>query len=91
MAKRKLTLSVNEDLLREVKNALAGRGKTLSEAVEELLELMLASRWIEKLAKSLKLGDLLPLDPLEIPRQRPKGLDAARVVRELRDGRVPGP
>ena len=50
-----------------------------------------ALRWLEELARDLKLNGLLPLNPLEIPRSRPKGLDAAKIVRELREGKTPRP
>jgi hypothetical protein len=36
----------------------------------------------------LGLDILDPLDPHEVPRSRPLGLDAAKAIRELRDGKV---
>jgi len=39
MAKRKLTLSIDENLIREVKGILAGEGYSLSQVVEEFLVL----------------------------------------------------
>ncbi len=86
--KKKLTLSIDEDLLREARVVLAGEGRSLSGVIEEFLESVVASRWIDELARDLGFGDLTPLDPSSIPRQRPRGFDAARIVRELRDGRV---
>lgn len=90
MGKKKLTLNVDEELLREVKSALASEGKSISGVVEELLGSVLAYRWVEELAESLGLGRLDPLDPSEIPRSRRAGLDAAKIVRELRNERAGG-
>jgi len=88
VAKRKLTLSVEEDLLREVKSLVASEGGSLSRVFEEFLEYMAPSRWLDELARELGLGELEPIAPSEVPRLRPRGLDAARIVRELRAGRA---
>ncbi len=88
MAKRKLTLSVEGDLLDEVKGIVAVRGRSLSSIVEEYLEYLVFERWAEALSEELGLGDLEPTTESEISRSRPRGLDAAAVVRELREGRV---
>jgi len=85
--KKKLTLSVSEDLLREVKLIARQEGRSLSSIVEEYFEDLIAPKWVEELAKDLGLGALEPTSELEIPRQRPNGLDAAKIVRELRKGR----
>jgi len=90
MGKKKLTLSIDEDLLRDVRSMLAGEGESISEVVEELLESVSASRWIEGLAEALGLKRLNPLDPAEIPKTRPPGLDAAKLVKELRRQRLQG-
>ena len=88
MAKKKLTLSLEGDLLDEVKGIAAIRGKSLSGIVEEYLEYLVFERWAEVLGKELDLGDLEPTTESEISGSRPKGLDAAAVVRELRERRV---
>ena len=88
LVKRKLTLSVDGELLREVKSLLAGEGESVSGVVEEFFESLLGFRWLDGLAEELGLGRLEPLDPSEVPRRRPAGLDAGRLVRELRDGRL---
>jgi len=88
LAKKKLTLSIDEDLVREVKSVLAGEGLSLSGVVEEFLESITASRWLEELAENLRLGDLNSLDPSSIPKVRPKGYDATKIVRELREQRA---
>ena len=84
MAKKKLTLSVKEDLLDEVKRFAAIEGRSLSSIVEEYFEYVVFGRWVEALCKELGLGYLEPKNEFEVPRSRPRGLDAARMVRELR-------
>jgi hypothetical protein len=86
MAKRKLTLSIDENLIREVKGVLAGEGSSLSQVVEEFLS-SLTARWIEEMAVDIGLGSLDPLDPADIPGSRPEGYDSAKIVRELRKQR----
>jgi hypothetical protein len=87
VAKRKLTLSVGEDLLDEVKRIAAIEGRSLSSIVEEYFEYVVFSRWAEALCGELGLGGLEPTTESEVPRGRPRGLDAARIVRELRGER----
>jgi hypothetical protein len=88
MVKKKLTLSLEGDLLDEVKGIAAIRGRSLSGIVEEYLEYLVFERWAEALGKELDLGDLEPTTESEISGSRPKGLDAAAAVRELRERRV---
>ncbi len=88
MGKRKLTLSVREDLLEEVRRIVTGEGGNLSSIVEEYFEYLVSARWIDALADELGLGELEPTVVSEVPGLRPSGLDAARIVRELRDGRT---
>ncbi len=88
MGKRKLTLSVSRDLLEEVKLYAREMGRSLSDIVEEYFEYLASDRWVDALAEELELGELEPTMESEIPASRPTGLDAARVVREFREGRV---
>ncbi|MFZ8854711.1 MAG: DUF6364 family protein [Thermofilaceae archaeon] len=88
MAKKKVTLSIDEDLLSEVKKLVAFEGSSLSGIVEEYLEGLVFERWVRELCASLGLGELEPTSESEIPLSRPKGLNAAEVVRELREGRM---
>ena len=88
MPKVKLTLSVDRDLLEEARLAAVRDGRALSEIVEEYLEYLAADAWLEGLADELGLGPLEPTSEGEVPASRPRGLDAARAVRELRDGRA---
>jgi hypothetical protein len=55
MAKKKLTLSIEGDLLDEVKGIAAIRGRSLSGIVEEYLEYLVFERWAEALGKELEL------------------------------------
>jgi hypothetical protein len=87
VVKKKLTLSVREDLVDEVKKLATINGKSLSSIVEEYFEGMVFERWAELLGKELGLGGLEPTTESEVPTSRPKGLDAAKIVRELREGR----
>jgi hypothetical protein len=90
MVKKKLTLSIDEELLSEVKKLSTIKGISLSEIVEEYFESLVFERWVRNLCDDLGLGELEPTTELEITRNKPKGLDAAKVVRELREGRVNG-
>jgi hypothetical protein len=87
MGKTKVTLSVDEELLREAKGYLAERNLTVSGTLEKALSEMTASALVEKVAANLgeKLG-YVGYD--EVPRRRPKGRDAARAVREAREERA---
>lgn len=87
MGKKKLTLSLNSDLIDEVKLYASEMNRSLSDIVEEYFEYLASIRWIDTLAKELGLEALEPTAEWEIPKSRPKGLDAAKFVRELRKGR----
>ncbi len=88
MSKRKLTLSVSKDLLEEAKLYAHETGRSLSDLVEEYFEYLVSTRWIDTLARELKLERLEPPTESEIPMSRPTGLDAAKTVKELRKGRA---
>ena len=90
MVKRKLTLSIDEELLSEVKKLSTLEGVSLSEIVEEYFEGLVFERWVRNLCDDLGLGELEPTTELEITKNRSKGLDAAKIVRELRERRVNG-
>ncbi len=86
--KRKLTLSIRDYLIEEAKLYAREAGRSLSELVEEYLEYLASDRWVEALARELGLGELKPTGEDEIPKSRPKGWDAAKVLREVREGRL---
>ena len=85
--KKKLTLSIREDLVEEARRIAVERGESLSSIVEDYFEYLVFSRWVDLLAEELGLGPLEPVSAYEVPRSRPRGLDAASLVRELRRGR----
>jgi hypothetical protein len=91
MEKRKLTLSIRKDLLDEVKEYAKNEGINLSNIVEEYFEYLVLEKWIDDLAVELKLGDLSSTSELEIPFNRPKGLDSSNIIRKLRNERVDDP
>jgi len=83
MRKVKVTLSVDDELLRESRAFLAERNLTISGKLEDALEEVTASGMAEKIAA--KLGEKLGYVGYdEIPHTRPKGKDAARAIREAR-------
>jgi hypothetical protein len=89
MVRKKLTLSIREDLLNEIKMFALIEGRSLSDIVEEYFEYLIFSRWANTLGKELGLsGYMEPITEQEIPKNRIKGLDAASVVRELREERI---
>ncbi len=87
MGKIKVTLSVDDELLRESKAYLAEKNLTVSGTLEKALSEMAVSNIVERVASNLgeKLG-YVGYD--QVPRNRPKGKDAARVVREARGERA---
>lgn len=85
--KKKLTLSIRRDLVDEAKKVAVESGESLSSIVERCFEYLIYIRWINALAEDLGLGTLEPTASSEIPSNRPKCLNAAKVLRELREGR----
>jgi len=82
--RRKITLSIDEELLREARAILAREGKSLSSVVEEALSSIIVSKWVDELAGELELDRLDPIDPSTIPKTRPKGLDAEKIIKKER-------
>ena len=68
VVKKKLTLSVAEDLLDEVKKLAAIEGRSLSSIVEEYFEYVVFRRWAETLGEELSLRDLGPTTESIAPR-----------------------
>jgi len=87
MGKRKVTLSIEEEVLREAKVVASLEGKNLSRLVEEYLESLGASWWLERFAASLGVERLEPTSEDEIPSRRPEGFDVAQDLREARKSR----
>ena len=87
MGKTKVTLSVDDVLLRESKAYLAEKNLTVSGTLEKALSEMAVSSVVEKVATNLgeKLG-YIGYD--QVPRKRPKGRDATKIIREARGERT---
>jgi len=88
VARRKLTLSIDGELLEEAKSAAAASGRSLSSLVEEYLGYLVFEQWAGELAGRLGLGPLEPTTDAEVVRSRPRGFGAAAAVREVREGRA---
>lgn len=88
MYKKKLTLSIDTDVLEEIKSLASRMDKSVSGLVEEYFRYLLVADWFEKLASELGMGELEPTTPDEIPKSRPKGMRAEEIVRKVRGNRV---
>ena len=86
MTKIKVTLSLDERLVKKVKSKLALEGKTLSGTIEKLLANLDHLRFLDGLGEALRLERGVHSFK-EVMADRPRGLDAGAVVRELRDER----
>jgi hypothetical protein len=87
MGKIKVTLSVDEDLLRESKSYLAGKNLTVSGTLERAMSEMTVSGFVEKVAANLG-GRLGYMAYDQVQKKRPKGKDAAKTIRESRGERA---
>lgn len=87
MGKTKVTLSVDDELLRASKAYLAEKNLTISGTLEKALSEMAITDVADKVAANLgqKLG-YVGYD--QVPRRRPKGKDAAKAVSEARGKRA---
>ena len=77
-----MTLSI-EEVLREAKLVAGLEGRNLSSLVEEYLESLVASRWLERLAASIGVERLEPTSEDEIPSQRPGVLTLPKLLERL--------
>ncbi len=88
MVKRKLTLTIDEDILLEAKSVLSGEGVSLSQLVEEYLRFVSSTKWIDEVAEELGMGELELITDAEVRSSRPRGADASKAVREVRERRL---
>ena len=88
LVKRKLTLTIDEDILLEAKSVLSSEGRGLSQLVEEYLRFVASTKWIDEVAEELGLGDLELITEAEVRSSRPGGADASKAVREVRERRI---
>ena len=80
--KGKVTLSIDEELLREARAMQAREGKSLSSIVEEALSSIIVSKWVDELAGELELDRLDPIDPSTIPKTRPEVLMQRKLLKK---------
>jgi len=88
LGKKKLTINGNTDLLDEIEKIITGEGKGVNGTAEEYLEYIATTNWMESLTGELGIGKLEPTTEKEIPETRPKGLDAGRILRQIRKNRA---
>ena len=84
--KVKVTLSLREDVVRRARSKLAIEGRSLSDAVEEFLLTYDELYFLDKLSENLGLESRFYTSS-EITSNRPTGIKAEEVVREIRDER----
>mgnify|MGYP000754856857 CR=1 FL=1 len=82
--KTKVTLSLNKDIVDEIKKELAG--ETFSSMVEKSLENISGILFLKKTASTLNLSREI-ISPKDIPKIRKRGAKAEEVVRVIREGR----
>ncbi len=80
MPRSKITLSVDQELLKEAKGVLAREGVSISSVVEEALESLITSKLFEEMAKRLGLGNLVMVNSGDILEQRTGGWRQRRLL-----------
>ena len=87
--KRKVTLSVDSEVVRRAKAALLASGKTMSGVFEEALKEQMTGRWIISVTDGLKKEfGKIPQGSTSEPRPKvPKGFGSAKIIRDLRAAR----
>jgi hypothetical protein len=87
MAKTKLTLTIEKDIVRQAKSKLALEDKSVSEIVEVLLKSYVTNSWIDELMASLGIKKrYVSYD--SVMKNRKRGLDSGKIIRSMRDGRA---
>lgn len=86
MPKTKLTLSIDDKLILEVKAYLAKRDRGISEVVELFLRDLVTEKELVSMMDALGIEQKY-ISYEDVVRRRPGGLEASGMVRETRDGR----
>jgi hypothetical protein len=89
MAKMKVTLSLNEEILKEAKAGAALSGESMSGMIEEFLKS--TTRYgVEEMMNELGIKkEYTSFEGVVRSRQKaPKGTSAAKIIREMRDDRA---
>lgn len=89
MAKTKLTLSIDEELVREAKAYLARKNQRISPLVEDYLRSLVTVAAVERMMDELGIKRKY-VSFEEVMRNRPLGGNAGKMVREMRDEREKG-
>jgi len=84
--KRKLTLSIDEDVINKVKSALALKNITLSGFVENYLKLLLSGDELDKSFNSIGIKyNYTSPDAIVEKRKKMKIVDTQNIIDEIRD------
>lgn len=86
MTKGKLTLSVDEEIIREAKAFLARKDMTMSGVVEDFLRSLVTPAAIEGMMRELQI-ERKYVSFEDVIKNRLAGLDAGKIIREMRNGR----
>ncbi|HID91066.1 TPA: hypothetical protein EYP44_03795 [Candidatus Bathyarchaeota archaeon] len=87
MGKRKVTLSIDGDVLRKVRRTMSiGEGRSLSSLVEEAPRGLVGEAWLTGLCDELAIKPAY-ISPESVVSARPKGSRAEEAVREMGRGR----
>jgi len=84
--KVKVTLSLRENIVKRARSKLAIEGRSLSDIVEEFLMSYDEFNFLDELSNSLGLESRFYTSS-EVTANRPTGLKAEEIVREIRDER----
>ena len=63
-------------------------GRSLSSSVGEYFEYLVLARWVDHLAEEPGLGMLEFTSEVEVAKSRSTGLEASRVMKKIKEGRV---
>jgi hypothetical protein len=85
MSKLKLTLSVDEELLKEARANMIKSGLSLSSTFEELLK-SFTKYGLEDISKEIRI-EIKYTSFEDIARKRGTGKDSGKLIRAMRDGR----
>ncbi len=86
MGKIRVTVSLDEEVVKKAKAKLAREGGNLSQLVEALLAMSDPLHVVDSLIEGLRLDKRIYSNQ-EIVVDRPEGYDAGTIVREIRDER----
>ncbi len=86
MTKDKLTLSIDEELIRTTKAFLARKDMSVSGVVEDFLRSLVTPAAIDRIMDELQIErDYVSFE--DVIKNRPAGLDSGKIIREMRNER----